>query len=321
VDISETQAAAAEDPEAIATEVESILTDFLFETLSENDFGDGVTLNSVSLNVTPQFRRALRDSIIVFVGPTRRLRSLQVQTLNFGVTGTATFKVAQGSGVTEQSLTEEVNAATEETLDDPDNQKELVQEFQASDSEVLSQTVGVSAQFPEPNERGLSSQPSTAGVIFGFVIVGLGVVGLVIYGYAFVKKRRKRALQRKRERDGQYEGYSAAINSTQSTLSANRSLPSSASKVMVLPPTSEDESSASSSASYEGVASESSGSESDFTRELQLAASLDRRAWIDMERQQEVRYFIIFLILENIPARFCLTPCIFCYHTGNEARR
>ena len=235
-----------------------------------------------------------------------------MQTLNFDVTGTAAFEVAEGSDVTEQNLTEKVNAATEETLEDPNNQEELVQDFQASDSEVLSQTVGVSEQFQESNDMALSSKPNTVSQIFGFVLVGFGVVGLVIYGYAFIKKRRKRALQRKRERDGQYEGYSAAVSTPQSTMSANRSLQSSSSKVIVLPPTSEDESSASSSASYEGIASESSGSQSDFTRELQLATSLDRKAWIDMESQREVSHSIILFYLEKITARPGLTPYIFC---------
>jgi hypothetical protein len=144
------------------------------------------------------------------------------------------------------------------------------------------------------------------------VLVGIGVVGLVIYGYAFIKKRRKRALKRKRERDGQFEGYGDAVSTPQSTMSANRSLQSSSSKVIVLPPTSEDESSASSSASYEGIASESSGSQSDFTRELQLAASLDRKAWIDIESQREVSHSIILFYLERITARPGLTPYIFC---------
>jgi hypothetical protein len=281
----------SDDPDVTA-EVERILSEFLFEKLSEYDYGDGISLNSIDLNVTPQSHRALRDNIFE-----PRLRSLQTETPSFDVTGTATFEVAQGSGVTKEGLTNGVNAATKEILEDPDNQNELLQEFQTSDSEVLSQTVG-SALVQEPNDGGIG-KPSLVSVIFGFVIAGLGAVGAGIYVYAFIKKRRKRALQRKRERQGQYEGYSAAVNTTQSTMSANQSLPSPDPKVMVrLPPQNEDESSASSSASasssYEGVTSEeSSGSVSDFTRELELAASLDRRAWIDIQRQREVRSFII----------------------------
>ena len=308
LDISDAQVATgSEDPEDITTQVESILTDFLFAKLSDGDFGDGVTLNSVHLDVTPQIRRAVRVSNI-FARQNRRVRFLQVQKLNFDVKGMATFELARGSDVSEQTLTKEANAATKEALEDPDNQEALVQEFQASDSEVLSQTVGISEQFQEENEMGLGSKPTTVSQIFGFLLVGIGVVGLAIYGYVFIKKRRKRALQRKRERNGQYEGYGDAVNSTQSTLSANRSPRSSSSKVIVLPPT--DESWESSSASYEGIASESSGSQSDFTRELQLAASRDRMAWIDMERQREVRYSII-LSLKKIYARICLTRCIF----------
>jgi hypothetical protein len=281
--------AGSDDPDVITAEVEHILGDFLFEKLSQDDYGDGVSLRSIDLNATPRSRRALKGNSFE-----PRLRSLQTETLSFDITWMAIFEVAQDSGVTQQALTNDVNAAAEEIMEDSASQEELVQAFQASDSEVLSQTVGVSAQAQEPTDDGIG-KPSLASIVFGFVIAGLGAIGAGIYLYVFAKKRRKRELKRKQERQGQYEGYSAAINNTESTMSANASLPSPESKFMTLPPRqNEDESMVSSSASYEGVTSEeSSGSVSDFTRELELAASLDRRAWIDIQGKREVRSFII----------------------------
>jgi hypothetical protein len=293
--IAEAQAASGsdDDPDVVTAEVQRILTEFLFENLSEGDYGDGVSLTSVALNVTPQSRRALRDNTFE-----PRLRSLQTETLSFGVTGMAIFQVAQGSSATQQGLTNEVNVAAKEIMDDPDKQDELEQEFQASDSEVLSQTVSVSAQLQEPTDDGIG-KPSPVSLFFGFLIAGLGAVGVGIYLYAFIKKKRKRARKRKQERQGQYEGYGAAVNTTQSTMSANASIPSPEPKVMARsPPQNKGESlassSASSSASYEGATSEeSSGSVSDFARELELAASLDKRTWITTQEQREVRSFIV----------------------------
>lgn len=306
LDIAETPAASgSEDPDLITADVERILSEFLFENLSEGDYGDGVSLKSIDLNASSRSRRALKGNSFE-----PRLRSLQTQTLSFDLTGMATFEAAADSGVTQQDLTNGINAAAKEMLEDPNSQEELVQDFQESDSEVLSQTVGVSAQVQEPTDDGIG-KPSLASMVFGFVIAGIGAVGAGIYLYAFAKKRRKRALKRKQERQGQYEGYGAAVNTTQSTMSANASFPSPESKVMTLPPSqNEEESSESSSASFEAVTSEeSSGSVSDFTRELELAASLDRRAWIDVQGKREVRSFIVHF-MEKIPIQLCLTPCI-----------
>ena len=193
-------------------------------------------------------------------------------------------------------MTEQANRSVESSLNDPDSQQELVGEFQGSDSDVLASTDTVQAQGAKTDDG--DNRPTTVAIVFGCLLVALGAAGLITYAYVFIKKRRKKALKCRREREGQYD-YNA--NTTLSTTSVNHSRSSPSGGKEGSPPPkvamtvqSEEYEEEDSSASYDGVATESSGSKSDFTRELELAASLDRRAWNDFQRKWQVSFAKLF---------------------------
>lgn len=328
----EPQTGTAQDLAVLTAEVNRILTETLTASLNEANTNEDVTLERVDLTVEPQLRRRRAEN--VFEGD-RKLRSLQQETVNFGVSGTARYSVAAGSDVTPDQLAFETNTVVATTMNDPATQQALTEEFQNQTvSEALSNTGSVSARAQAPAGDDGNQKPTTVATVFGFILVGLGAIGLGMYGWAYFKKRRKRQRQRKRDRQ---RGLSETLNTTNianttasmgsMNSSVNRSRSSPASKMIVLPPTefensSSEESDSATSASvesdpatnavtravpdsavnnyvpasdsessasdpYDGIESETS-SKSDFTRELELAASLDRRSWIETQRHRNV---------------------------------
>lgn len=322
----EQQTGTAEDLQILTSEMERIVSGYLFDALNEaNLAGSGVTLESVDLTVTPNLRRRRRafgvDNVFL------RRRRLQQETVDFTVSGNAIYSVVEGANVNTQELTQSTNQVVATTMNDPATQQALADDFaENAVSEPLSNTTSVTAQAQDPSSGG-SGKPTLVATIFGFLLVGLAVIGLGMYAWAFYKKRRKRRLQRKRERErGLGDSFNNPANTTASMVSMNssinRSRSSPDSKLMVLPPTEYEESSESSESSaysgvsesaassvdmvgrqvpaavedasestasdpYEGIGSDTS-SKSDFTRELELAASLDRRSWIDTQRERSV---------------------------------
>lgn len=337
----EPQTGTAQDLAVLTSEVERILDETLTASLNAANTNQDVTLERVDLTVEPQLRRRRANN--VFDGE-RRLRSLQQETVNFLVSGEAVYNVAAGSDVTAEELAFATNTVVATTMNSEETQKALTEEFQnQTASDQLKNTGSVSAQVQAPTSGDENQKPTTVAAVFGFILVGLGVIGLGMYGWAFYKKRRKRRRQRKRDRQ---RGLSETLNTTNiaNTTASMGSMNSSinrsrspSSKMVVLPPTEfeedssseESESAASSSVEsgsaenavtravpdsavnsvpqesdsessvsdpYAGIASDSS-SKSDFTRELELAASLDRRSWVETQRHQSVSCCSGFVIV------------------------
>ena len=316
LEFDEPQTGTAEDLEVLSLEVDRILSNYLFDVMNEQISYEGVMLEDVDLTVTPQLSRS--DN--VFEGR-RRLRALQEQVLSFDVTGKVVYQIAGDANVTEEELAQKTNDVVTSTMEDPQTLNDLTEAFQASkDSETLRSITNVSAKVEEPpNDNGIT-KPTKVAIVFGWLLVALGVVGICMYAWAFYKKRRKKALQRKRDRQrGLNDDYPNGANRTASMASMNSSINRSRShdsKVLVLPPTefegdsSESEwagsASAVSATSSAGSASGAAGpvsttssgisgqeseasTKSDFTRELELAASLDRRSWIEMQKKRSLK--------------------------------
>jgi hypothetical protein len=328
----EPQTGTAQDLAVMTAEVNRILTETLTASLNEAITNEDVTLERIDLTVEPQLSQQRADN--VFEGD-RRLRALQQQTVNFLISGAARYSVASGSDITSNELEFDTNTAVATTMNDPQIQQALTEEFQNQTvSEPLRNTESVSAEVQAPASVDGNQKPTTVATIFGFILVGIGVIGLGMYGWAFFKKRRKRRRQRKRDRQRGLSGTlntthiantTASMESMNSSINHSRSSPTS--KMIVLPPadienSSSEESDSSASASvysdpatapdcapadsessasdpYDGIASETS-SKSDFTRELELAASLDKRSWIETQRQRGV----------SCLHRFCYRPFI-----------
>lgn len=134
-------------------------------------------------------------------------------------------------------------------------------------------------------------RPSQLSIIFGFVLTGLGALGLFFYMYLFCKKRHKR--QKKAElqrRNAQYRMAGASrVTPTGQPIVAPvpvmppkppPSIPTTATT-----PAQEDDQSDASGFKLETMSSDV-GAADDFARELQMAASLDEQAWEDFQRKK-----------------------------------
>lgn len=264
----------------LSTELEIALADYLFQELKEIDFGQDVALTGFDINVS------LPTLIPSAPNANRRLRSLQTsQTIPFLVGGTAAFNARDQSTVNTATLANQVDDFVTQALDSPVSQFELESHLQRADTEVLSRTVVAAAEFQNRNVN-RNERPSIAAIAGGFALVGIGALGLIAYTYLWCKGRRKRAAQRKRDR----EGISAISNknanpSRRVPYSNNPPVLPIVMPVMTQATRQDDESSDESS--YEGVDGESASESSDlFANELRLAASLDRRAWDDYQQQR-----------------------------------
>jgi hypothetical protein len=159
----------------------------------------------------------------------------------------------------------------------------------------------------EKNSFGKQSQlerPSLLSIIFGFILTGIAVLGLVAYACIFYRKRKKRLKKKKKMKESiTFSSASAAVAAAASASKKNQSSqyyskntqpsasylektpqssPTNLNSMMVSQSLSEE-------TAYIGLQS-SIGSEdmSDpFAHELKLAASLDQDAWNESQRIKE----------------------------------
>jgi hypothetical protein len=262
----------------LSTELEVAVADYLFRELNGTDFGQGVALTGFNVNVSlPTLSSSAPNA-------NRRLRSLQSsQALPFVVDGRAAFDASDQSTVNTAALANQVDESVTQVLESPESQAQFEDYLKSSETEVLSQTAGATVETQNRDVSG-SKGPSIAAIAGGFTLVGIGALGLIGYSFVWCKGRRKRAAQRKRDR----EGISATPNKNASPprrapQSNNSPILPIVMPVMTQATRQDDESSEGSS--YEGVDSESEASDL-FAKELRLAASLDRRAWDDYQQQR-----------------------------------
>jgi hypothetical protein len=167
--------------------------------------------------------------------------------------------------------------------------------------------INVEENDNEKNSLDKKSQlerPSLLSIIFGFILTGIAVLGLVVYACIFYRKRKKRLKKKKKMKESiTFSSASAAVaaaaaaskrnqnsqyysKSTQPSASylgkAPQSSPTNSNSMMVSQSVSEE-------TAYIGLQS-SIGSEdmSDpFANELKVAASLDQEAWNESQRIKE----------------------------------
>jgi hypothetical protein len=158
--------------------------------------------------------------------------------------------------------------------------------------------VGNSIESSTNDKSSQLERPSTLSIIFGFVLTGIAIIGLIAYAYIFYRKRQKRLRKkRKMQETITFPSAAATISKTNHNMPA-RSIPQSSpipashssNKVHANPMIlSRADTSYSEDTSYKGIES-SIGSEDisdSFASELQLAASLDQQAWEEFQRKKE----------------------------------
>jgi hypothetical protein len=188
-----------------------------------------------------------------------------------------------------------------------DLQQQLLQTeagTEESESRLLSTnnaTNGETEDTPVDGRGKPLEQPSLISIIFGFVLTGLAAMGLVFYACIFYKKRQKRL---KKERLKRQAGGGGAAAAAQSHLPSSRVTPTgqpilaSLPPVLPMPPPSipttatspaldDDDDNQSDGSAFRLDTMPSDGGPADaFARELQLAASLDERAWVEFQRKK-----------------------------------
>lgn len=272
------------DVEASASELQTVLSDYLLRELAGQDLPGGIAFTDFNLTVSPS-GNSTRS-----IASRRRVRKLQDETVyqiyNYTVGGTADVSNPGGEGVQSGALTRSVDSSINSAFGGSEKQAELSSYVQDHpDSNVLSNAVqtGVVTQALPP-ENGGTKKPTIVAIVFGFILVFLAVLSLLFYAVTFWKGYKKRAAQRKRERQGVH-----AVSTKASQINGQTPQPAQAQAVpgflasSSIRPVKEDSSEEGSS--YQGVDSDSEKGSDAFARELKLAASLDKRAWEDYQRK------------------------------------
>jgi hypothetical protein len=282
--------------EATATaELEVAVTDYLMRELSGEDFGEGVELGSFALTVSPASGAARKLRFF------RGLQSM-AQIYTYDVDGTADF--SSGGELDTATLGRAVDSSVNDMFEGTEGSQAFTEFLQTeTESEVVRNTAGAFVETQElpplEEDPGGKEKPSTVSIVIGFVIVGLAALSLLFYAYTWFKGYRKKAAQRKRERQGVHGVPQKSATASRVTNSARASQPPQQQQQappVPVPPgflassnitaprvdsSSEDDS------SYQGVDSEDSGDNDAFARELKLAATLDKRAWEDFQHKTQ----------------------------------
>lgn len=275
------------DVQSSASELQSVLADYLLQEIAGQDFLPGVEVTGFDLTVKPT-----GSSTRSVTSRGRYVRNLQAQNVlqvySYNVNGTANLLSQSGENVDEQTLTNKVDSSVNDALA-PENDAALSAYIQSyPDSNIVSTSVAASADTQPPVENSIS-KPNTIAIVFGFLLVSLALLSLLFYALTCWKGYKKKAAQRKRERQGVHAVYpkfagSNGQPSPQKNQVQPQAVPGFLASSTIMPikvDSSEDGS------SYEEVQSESDsdkGSDT-FARELKLAASLDKRAWEDYQRK------------------------------------
>ena len=263
--------------ETVAQELQVAVADYLVQGLSNVNFGDGVTLQSVGLNVTA-------PNVTSASGLRRRRRlQQQQQQLSYNVDGSAQFGNTGQTRVNPGNLAQNLDNSLQALLNDPNKQGSLTAFLQLHpNSQVLQSTSTAAASVPTspPGER----RPTVVAIVFGFLLVGLALASLLFYLHCWCKKLRKKRKERQREREG-------VVASTPPRSPARPPVVPGFLATSVTRSKDDDgvEESSEDDSSYAGVSEGSSDFENDaFARELKLAATLDRRAWEDYQQRKQV---------------------------------
>ena len=271
--------------EASASELQSVLADYLLRELAGQGLPGGIAFTDFNLSVSPS-----GNSTRSVASRRRRLRELQEETVyqiyNYTVAGTADVSTPGGEGMESGALTRSVDSSINDAFGGSEKQVELSNYVQDHpDSNVIREAIqtGVVTQALPP-ENGGTRRPTVVAIVFGFILVFLAVLSLLFYAVTFWKGQKKRAAQRKRERQGIH-----AVTSKPSAANGQAQQPTQAQAVpgflasSSIRPVKED--SSEDGSSYQGVDSDSEKGSDAFARELKLAASLDKRAWEDYQRK------------------------------------
>ncbi|CAB9508575.1 expressed unknown protein [Seminavis robusta] len=243
---------------------------------------DGVIVRSVDLNVR---------AFLTNAPPSNRRRRLLQQIRRFLQLSRAITLEARGVAgfqVNRAVDTAEFLAQVNAIIDEAVQPEQLTTVFQNSTSGLTDYRVSsVTNTESAPEEQ--KDNPTLAEIIIAIILLVLMAAGLVAYTYIFYKKRKKRLKRRKQFGVGHKppspypRPHGAAVTPTASAVSSG--VPASLSRPG-FPATPGVAHSSSSESSYKGLGSESEEEDADgFAKELRLAASLDRRAWDDFEKQ------------------------------------
>lgn len=280
-----------EDVAQAGGELEIVVTDYLLQELSDEDFGDGVELGTLDLNV------ASKSNSSVALTQRRLLRSLQqdvVDVYTYRVGGTADFSSEEDTEVDATGLSSSLDASVNAIFDGPENTAQFTDYLRMHPDSTILQNSKAAVVDTQPLPVEEKTRPSTVSIVFGFLLVGLALLSLLFYAYTWWKGYKKRAAQRKRERQGVHATSTTKPNSSsripsQQQQQQQQSPPPVAPGFLVsstMSPTREE--SSDDDSSYQGVNSETDSDDVDaFARELQLAASLDKRAWDDYQRKRD----------------------------------
>ena len=264
--------------EQVTKELQVSVEEFLNEKLRDTAFGEGVTLLGFDLIVTRPNLTARRAHLL--------LRSLQsAQELMFSIDGKAEFDTVDENIVDTIALGNRVDESVIQSLDSSESGAQFIEYVKTTDTEVLSVTSGATFQTQKRDDSNSRQRPTIGKIVVGFVVVGLGALGLMGYCFIWLKGRRKRASQRKRDR----EGISATLSKpmapeTRKAHNISQHPPPTTLQSTTQVTRRDEESSESSS--YQGVDSESDGSNDVFAKELKSAAKLDKQAWDDYQNHK-----------------------------------
>lgn len=277
-----------EDVAQAGGELEIVVKDYLLQELSDEDFGDGVELGTFDLNV------ASKSNSSMALTQRRLLRSLQqdvVDVYTYRVGGTADFSSEEDTDVDATMLSSSLDASVNAVFDGPENTAQFTDYLRMHPDSTILQNSKAAVVDTQPLPEEGKTRPSTVSIVFGFLLVGLALLSLLFYAYTWWKGYKKRAAQRKRERQGVHATSTAKPSASSRIPSPQQqqSPPPVAPGFLVsstMSPTREE--SSDDDSSYQGVNSETDSDDVDaFARELQLAASLDKRAWDDYQQKRD----------------------------------